>query len=374
MTPRRTLNDAERLAWLRLARTENVGPITFRQLLARYGTAQQSLDALPDLAARGGRKALKPPAPGSIEREIAAHHKRGAQMLASCEPDYPFLLAAIEDAPPVISVLGQTAALHKKCVAIVGARNASLNGRKLAETVAHDLGQAGMIVVSGLARGIDTSAHHGSLATGTAAVLAGGADNIYPPENAMLYEKITATGCIVSEMPWSSEPRAQHFPRRNRIISGLSLGIVIIEAALQSGSLITARMALEQGREVFAVPGSPLDPRAAGTNRLLKQGAVLVQDAHDVLDALPAASGFAEPHAHTEMLAFLADEDVPETTQIHDQLIENLGYSPTPVDEIIRECHSSAPVVMAVLLELELAGRLQRLPGNRVCLVSQAAA
>lgn len=373
MTQSQKLSDGDRVAWLRLARTDNVGPITFKQLLARYGTAQAALDALPELAARGG-KTLRPPITTTIERELEAHKKRGARLLASCEEDYPAYLAAIEDAPPVISVLGQSEPLHKKCIAIVGARNASLNGRKLAETLAHDLGKTGITIVSGLARGIDTGAHQGSLATGTAAVLAGGVDNIYPPENKALYENIIATGCIISEMPWKTEPRAQHFPRRNRIISGLSLGTIVIEAALQSGSLITARMALEQGREVYAVPGSPLDPRAAGTNKLLKQGAILVQNVDDVIEALPTGTGFAEKTSKMPPLPFPALESGVSDPKSHDQLIDNIGYSPTSVDEIIRECHSSAPEVLTLLLELELAGRLQRLPGNRVCLVNQSAA
>jgi DNA processing protein len=366
---RRALHDAERFDWLRLARTENVGPITFKQLLARYGSATAALAALPELAARGGGKNLNPPSPSSVEREFTAHKKAGARLLASCEHDYPENLAAIEYAPPLISILGNPAIMQRKCVAIVGARNASLNGRKLAEIMARDLGQAGVVVVSGLARGIDTAAHRGSLPTGTVAVVAGGVDNIYPPENAELYTEIAATGCIVAEMPIGSEPRAQHFPRRNRIISGICQTIVIVEAALQSGSLITARMALEQGREVCAVPGSPLDPRALGTNNLLKQGAVLVQNAADILDALPTQMTLFEPPTAT-IFPPHSDENPREPVQIRQQVIDNISPSPTSVDEIIRECHVSAPAVMTVLLELELAGRLQRMPRNRVCLVN----
>ena len=366
---RRALSDSERRDWLRLARAENVGPITFKQLLNRYGSAAAALDALPELAARGGRSKIHPPSPAAVERELAAHQKLGARLLALCEPDYPEGLAAIEDAPPLISVRGKLAVLHRKCIAIVGARNASLNGKKLAETIARDLGQAGMTIVSGLARGIDTAAHRGSLLTGTAAVLAGGVDNVYPPENDALYQEIVATGCIVAEMPIGSEPRAQHFPRRNRIISGLSQSVLIVEAALQSGSLITARMALEQGREVCAVPGSPLDPRATGTNNLIKQGATLVQNATDVMDALPSQMALFEPPA-PPLIPPRPDENPAEIDKIRQQVIDNISPSPTQVDEIIRECHVSAPAVMTVLLELELAGRLQRMSGNRVCLVN----
>lgn len=366
---RRALNDAERRDWLRLARTENVGPITFRQLLARYGSAAAALEALPALAARGGRNSFSAPTPAAVEREFAAHQRIDSHLLALCEPDYPEGLAAIEDAPPLISVRGNRAVLHKRCVAIVGARNASLNGRKLAETFGRDLGQRGITIVSGLARGIDTAAHRGSLPTGTVAVLAGGVDNVYPPENNALYQEIVASGCIIAEMPIGSEPRAQHFPRRNRIISGLSQAVVIVEAALQSGSLITARMALEQGREVCAVPGSPLDPRATGTNNLIKQGATLVQNAADVLDAMPAQMTLFEPPPMV-ITPPRADENPSVIVKIRQQVIDNISPSPTHVDEIIRECHVSAPAVMTVLLELELAGRLQRMPGNRVCLVN----
>ncbi|MGB4100641.1 MAG: DNA-processing protein DprA [Alphaproteobacteria bacterium] len=366
---RHTLDDDERRDWLRLARADNVGPITFKQLLTRFGSAAAALDALPELAARGGRSKITPPSAAALERELAAHHKLGARLLASCEPDYPQSLAAIEDAPPFISLRGNPGLLTRPCVAIVGARNASLNGKKLTETIARDLGQAGMTVVSGLARGIDTAAHRSSLPTGTVAVLAGGVDNIYPPENEALYQDIVATGCVIAEMPIGSEPRAQHFPRRNRIISGLSQTVLIVEAALQSGSLITARMALEQGRDVCAVPGSPLDPRATGTNNLIKQGATLVQCAADVIDVMPRQGALFEPPT-PPLIPLRYEENPMEIGKIRQQVIDNISPSPTQVDEIIRECHVSAPAVMTVLLELELAGRLQRMSGNRVCLVS----
>ena len=366
-----SLTETERGDWLRLARTDNVGPITFRQLIARFGSPAAALAALPDLAARGGRRNLTPPPRAAIEREIAAHHKHGARLVALPEPDYPARLAAIEDAPPVIALRGNPGLLHKqRLVAIVGARNASLNGRKFAETLARDLGAAGIVTVSGLARGIDAAVHQASLATGTVGVIAGGINTIYPPENAALYDRLAEQGCILAEMPFGSEPRAQHFPRRNRIISGLSLGTVVVEAALQSGSLITARMALEQGREVFAVPGSPLDPRATGTNNLLRQGAILVQQASDIIDGLPDHFTLREnpPDNSPAPPPPAAESGALQPTR--EQLLDNIGFSPTDIDELIRECHSSIPAALSVLLELELAGKVQRLPGNRVCRLS----
>lgn len=367
---RRQLSDKERLDWLRLSRTENVGPVTFRQLLQRFGSAAAALDALPDMAARGGRlKNLQVWPMAEAAREVAKHQDMGARLIAQCEPDYPEALAATEDAPPLISVRGQAYILTKKSIAIVGARNASLNGRKIAETLARDLGKAGLIVVSGLARGIDTAAHQGSLASGTVAVLAGGVDHIYPEENQALSEQIIATGCLVSDMPFGSVPRAQHFPRRNRIISGLSLGIVVVEAALQSGSLITANRALDQGREVFAVPGSPLDPRCHGTNHLIRQGATLTEKASDILEQLLKEPPlFAEPQGDLFTAAPI-EISAQELARARHQLVENLGPSPVAVDELIRQCHVSTSVVLTILLELELAGRVQRLPGNQVAMV-----
>ncbi|MBK3735627.1 DNA-protecting protein DprA, partial [Azospirillum brasilense] len=265
--PRRPLSAAERFDWLRLIRSENVGPITFHRLLERFGGAGAALEALPDLAKRGGRtKPLRIAPKADIDRELAANDRIGARLLFSCEPDYPEPLAALDDAPPVVSVLGHPHLLRRRAVALVGARNASMNGKKFAERLARDLGEAGLLVVSGMARGIDTAAHAGALGSGTAAVVAGGADVVYPPENQALYRDIVQQGVVIAESPVGTTPQARHFPRRNRLISGLSLGVLVVEAALRSGSLITARMALEQGREVMAVPGSPLDPRCQGTN------------------------------------------------------------------------------------------------------------
>lgn len=374
MTARRPLTEAERLDWLRLARTEHVGPITFRQLVARFGTAAAALDALPDLARRGGRRGLRPCPAAAAERELEALERAGARLLLLADADYPAALAALEDAPPAIAARGDAALAGRQAVAIVGARNASANGRRLAETIARDLGAAGLTVVSGLARGIDHAAHRGSLESGTVAVVAGGVDVVYPPDNAALQQAIAERGALVSEMPPGTVPTARHFPRRNRLISGLSLGVLVVEAAKQSGSLITARFALEQGREVMAVPGSPLDPRCHGTNHLIRQGALLVESAADVLEALGA---MAPPPAAPEPADFAEAETAWDGESgldaVRAEIETLLGPAPVAVDELLRRCHMSAPVAKTVLLELELAGRLERHPGNRVSLLPAAA-
>jgi DNA processing protein len=363
-----TLSDVQRRAWLRLSRTQNVGAVTFAQLIERYGSAEASLEALPSLVKRGGGDRVRIPSNDDIDREIAALHKLGGRMLASCEPEFPSGLAAADPPPPIISVLGHVSILQREIIAIIGARNASALGRKFASTLAKDLSGAGLVVASGLARGIDTAAHDGALAGGTCAVVAGGVDNIYPPENGALYERIRSEGCLVSEMPLGQTPQARHFPRRNRIISGLSRGVVIVEAAEGSGSLITANYALEQGREIFAVPGSPLDPRAKGTNRLIREGATLVETAEDVLAGLRpilardfAEPGGAEPRGPSSF--GLSDE---EANRIRACLEEALGPAPVEVDELVRGCNSSVSAVLSVLLEMELAGRVARHSGNRV--------
>lgn len=362
------LSDVQRRDWLRLSRTQNVGPVTFAQLIARFGTAQFALDALPQLAQRGGGDSVRIPSVDEINREIDALSKLGGRMLASCEPEYPRGLAATEPPPPIISLLGHAALLEREIVAIVGARNASALGRKLAGRMAAELCEAGLVVASGLARGIDAAAHEGALANGTIAVVAGGVDNIYPPENAALYERIREQGCIVSEMPLGRTPQARHFPRRNRIISGLSRGVVIVEASEGSGSLITANYALEQGREIFAVPGSPLDPRAKGTNRLIREGATLTESAGDVLDGLRPILGhdFGEPERSMPQIPVDAARMDAEADSVRALIEEALGATPIDVDELVRQCRSSAASVLAVLLELELAGRVARHPGNRV--------
>ena len=364
---------AEHLACLRLIRSENVGPVNYRRLLARFGTARAALEALPDLARRGGRRRPVKICPaGDAERELDAVRQAGAATLAIGEPDYPEALAAIEDAPPVITLLGRRALLAGTAVAMVGARNASANGRRLATRLATDLGEAGLTVVSGLARGIDTAAHRGALASGTVAVLAGGVDMVYPPENRGLADSIREQGLLLSEMPLGTVPQARHFPRRNRLISGLSLGVLVVEAAPRSGSLITARLALEQGREVFAVPGSPLDPRARGCNNLLRQGAVLTEEAEDVLRTLDAMRGrrVEPPHAEesgAEAPSLPADSELESARP---QVEALLGIAPVTVDELIRQCQLSPAVIQMVLLELELAGRAERHPGSRIALVA----
>jgi DNA processing protein len=362
----RSLGDAERRAWLRLARTQNVGPVTFAQLIARFGNASAALAELPRLAKRGGGE-TRMPTDADARRELDALAALSGRMIASIEPEFPDGLAALDAPPPLITVLGHASLLRRDMVAIVGARNASALGRKFAERIAMDLGATGLGIVSGLARGIDTAAHEGSLATGTCAVMAGGLDIIYPPENAALYERIKAEGVIVSEMPPGMAPQARHFPRRNRVISGIARGVVIVEAAEGSGSLITANYALEQGREIFAVPGSPLDPRAKGTNRLIREGATLTESADDVIAGLRPILGQSfrdpgrEPDAPAQDPAIEAEAD-----RIRDRLAELLGPAPTDVDELIRRSGASTAAVLTVLLEWELAGRLTRHPGNRV--------
>jgi DNA processing protein len=363
------LSEAERRAWLRLARTQNVGPTTFAGLIARFGTAARALAEVPRLASRGGAAgSLRQPSDADAEREIEQLQKRGGRMICSCEEAYPPGLAALDAPPPVISVLGHSELLARDMIAIVGARNASALGRKLAGQIAGDLMSAGFVVASGLARGIDAAAHEGALKAGnpgaTCAVVAGGIDIVYPPENAGLYERIATDGVIVAEMPFGQSPQARHFPRRNRIISGLSRGVVVVEAAEGSGSLITANYALEQGREVFAVPGSPLDPRAKGTNRLIREGATLTETADDITGVIRTQRGaFREPDKFERIDADVSDD---EARRVRTMLEDLLGPAPTDIDELVRQCGAEAAVVLAVLLELELAGQVERHAGGKV--------
>jgi DNA processing protein len=366
------LSDRERRDWLRLTRTQNVGPVTFATLIARFGSASAALDAVPKLAQRGGAKSFKIPSVSDAEQELEALEKLGGKFIASCEPEFPRGLAALDPPPPVISVLGHAALLSRDMIAIVGARNASALGRKFVATLAVGLGKAGLVVASGMARGIAAAAHDSALATGTCAVLAGGVDVIYPPENGALYERIRSEGVVVSEMPVGESPQARHFPRRNRIISGLARGVIVVEAAENSGSLITANYALEQGREVFAVPGSPLDPRAKGTNRLIREGALLTESADDVLDVLKTMLGhsFGEPgRPPLSSQPLELDSGDREAERLRVRLLELLAPSPIEVDELIRQTGAPAGLVTMLLLELELAGRAQRHPGNRISLL-----
>ena len=373
----RTLTDAERLDWLRLARSENVGPITFFALLNRFGTPAAVLDALPALASRGGRRRpIKICSRAAAEREIEDVDRLGGRLIALGEPAYPQALAAIDDPPPTIGLRGRVDLLASDCVAVVGARNASANGLHFAERLATDLGAAGLTVVSGMARGIDACAHAGALATGTVAVMGGGVDVVYPKENRSLFENLLEEGTVVAEAPLGTEPMGRHFPRRNRIIAGLSRGVVIVEGAARSGSLITARLALEQGREVMAVPGSPLDPRASGPNRLIRQGATLVENADHVLDALAEGGRqvLGEPRKPwPEDAALDPPEDHDAPANARESVVALLGPSPVPVDMLVRQSQLTPAMVATILLELELAGRLERQPGNRVSLSQPAA-
>lgn len=370
MAERVKLTDEQRLDWLRLIRSDNVGPRTFRDLINHFGGARAALEALPRLARRGGATGTRICSHEEAAAELKAARALGIELVALGEPDYPLRLQTIDDPPPLLAIRGQIAAAGRPLVAIVGSRNASAVGIKFAERLARDIGVAGYGVVSGLARGIDAAAHRASLTTGTIAVLAGGHERIYPPDHVELLQQILPQGAAVSEMPLTWEPRARDFPRRNRLISGLALGVVIVEAARRSGSLITARMAGEQGREVFAVPGSPLDPRAEGTNGLLKQGAILVTEAADVLTALEPILGRG--------LDLPAQEPERETPPLHStepgddersRVIALLGPTPTTIDDLVRLSHSSPAIVRMVLLELELAGRLERHGGGMVSLV-----
>ncbi len=368
------LDDAQRRDWLRLIQSENVGPATFRSLLNRYGGAAAALEALPELSRKGGlRRAIRIYPADAAERDLANARALGARFVAIGETDYPALLKHIDSAPPLICVKGDIAPASEPCISIVGARNASALGRKFTRQIAADLGRQQFTIVSGLARGIDTAAHQASSPTGTVAVLAGGIDVIYPPENDGLYAKIIDDGgAIVTEMPPRTVPQAKHFPRRNRLISGMSYGTIVVEAAKRSGSLISARLALEQGREVFAVPGSPLDPRAAGTNGLIRQGAVLTENAKDVIQVIAPLLQRALPFSEEldDSSSSERDEDVahdvPGTAR--DEIVSLLGMAPVEIDDLIRESGHSPGIVLTVLLELDLAGRLQRHSGQLVSL------
>ncbi|MCJ2032986.1 DNA-processing protein DprA [Methylobacterium sp. J-068] len=388
------LTDAQRLDWLRLIRSEGIGPRTFRTLINRFGGAGAALEALPTLTGRSGKR-VTPPGRAEAEAEIAAAARLGARLVALGEADYPKLLQAADSAPPLIAIRGEATTPNRPGIAIVGSRNASAAGLGFTERLARGLGEAGLVVVSGLARGIDAHAHKATLQSGTVAVLAGGHDRIYPANHAALVDAILdAGGAVVAEMPMGWEPRGRDFPRRNRIISGLAYGTVVVEAARRSGSLITARFALEQGREVFAVPGSPLDPRAEGTNDLIRQGATLVAQVEHVTDVVaPLIGGGAFAHGEG-VLALdrpdLADApifwdefdvdgialppvpddlDVPEPADARTRLIAYLSPTPIGTDELARAAGLSVRVVQTTLLELELDGRIERHGSNAVSLL-----
>lgn len=390
MAPR--LDDRQRFDWLRLARTEGVGPMTFRGLINRFGGARAALEALPALSARRGRPITLPPE-AEIEAEFRLADKLGARLVGYGETEYPRLLREIDAPPPVLAIKGNPDCLNKPAIGIVGSRNASALGRKIAGTLAADLAAAGYAIVSGLARGIDAEAHRASLTTGTIGVLAGGLDRPYPPEHAELAEAMCEQGLIVSERPFGLAPRGRDFPRRNRVISGLSLGVIVVEAARRSGSLITARMANEQGREVFAVPGSPLDPRAEGTNDLIREGAMLIANARDVIAALQPREGlpprlpglFAEPGADDDGLfdewdevtdeadapAVIARSSLDATPEgnhadLRSRVLAALSPSPIELDALMRLVDAPQAEMRALLFELEMENLIERHPGNRV--------
>lgn len=364
------LTERQRIAWLRLIRSDNVGPATFRDLINHFGSAERAIEHLPELSRRGGaRRGIRVASVEEAEAELAAAEKFGAVFVGIGEPDYPPALRRIDGAPPLIAAVGDLAIATRPAVGIVGSRNASVAGTKFAGRIAREVGNAGYAIASGLARGIDAAAHNASLETGTIAALAGGLDQPYPPENLDLYREIRdGRGLAISEMPMGWEPRARDFPRRNRLIAGVALGVIVIEAAHRSGSLITARRAGDFGRLVFAVPGSPLDPRAAGTNQLIKDGGILTTGARDVIEALAPISRIAlddgpiiEEPDHDGAI-----EWTPPGDDQRSRVIEALGPSPVEIDDLIRHTGLSAAVIHYVLLELDLAGRLHRHPGGMV--------
>jgi DNA processing protein len=348
---------------LRLIRSDQIGPITYSQLLRRFGSAAAAIDAVPNLAARGGGRVPTLAGVDDVEREIEAVARIGAHYIFLGEPTYPSALAELDTAPPALIISGSTALFEQPMVAMVGARNASASACRFAQDLAFRLTDAGVVIVSGLARGIDTAAHKGALSGGTIGVIASGIDIAYPPENAALQAAIASEGLLIAEQPPGREPLARHFPSRNRIIAGLTIGTIVVEAAPKSGSLITARLANEAGREVMAVPGSPLDPRAQGCNQLIRDGATLIQSADDVLEAIrPLGNIVRSPR-----VPYRSDDSYAEPDDsARRQLTSLLSHAPVAVDELIRQSGLPAGVVQMVLLELELAGRLERHAGGRV--------
>ncbi|MEO1188224.1 MAG: DNA-processing protein DprA [Pseudomonadota bacterium] len=356
------LTDQERHDWLRLARTPRVGPVTFFQLIARFGDAKTALNAFPNLST--GQRATKPPSPAVVDRELKSSAALGATVLCAIEDDFPPLLKHFSHPPPVLTCLGNIQLTQRRCIAIVGARQASAAGRKLARDIARDLSKAGFVIASGLGRGIDGEAHAASLSGGTIAVLGGGIDHIYPPQHERLHGEIAKHGLLISESPFGHRATARDFPRRNRIITGLAEGVVVIEAAERSGSLISARTALEQNREVMSVPGSPLDPRSAGTNRLLREGATLVRHADDIIEALSrsAIPPVESPPSPQYNLGIESEADIPESQL--EQVQSVLGPTPISISEIARVCQLSPSRCAVILVELELAGLARTYAGG----------
>ncbi|WP_404933121.1 DNA-processing protein DprA [Nitratireductor sp. L15S-10] len=364
------LSDRQRLAWLQLLRSENVGPVTFRQLVNHFGSAETALKMLPELAARGGAtRRIVIASLTDVERELEEARRLGASFVAVGEPEYPPLMRRMDQPPPLLAMKGDLSVALRPTIALVGARNASLTGIKMARQLAAELGKAGFSVASGLARGIDAAVHQGSLDSGTIAALAGGLDRPYPPENLTLFEEIAERGTVLSEMPFGWVPRARDFPRRNRLVAGLAFGLVVVEAAKRSGSLISARLAGEMGRLVFAVPGSPYDPRAGGTNALLKDGAILVTETDDIVSQIIPL--LEKPLPRTESLEEPSPVSAapPPSDSDRDKITQALGPTPVLTDDIIRHTGLHPSQVLTILLELDLAGRLERHSGSAVSLL-----
>ncbi len=361
-------SENEQLARLRLSRSRGIGPLTFIQLTQRFGSGEAALDALPSLIEESGRKNIAIASAASAEKEAARLQDAGGRFLFLGEEGYPAPLSNIADPPPVLALLGESALLSREAVAIVGARNASAAGRAFARQLGEELGRAGRLVVSGMARGIDAAAHGAALQTGTAAVLAGGVNSIYPPEHGELHAAIAAQGVVISEQPLGMTAKARDFPKRNRIVSGLCRGVVVVEAAERSGTLITARLAAEQGRDVFAVPGSPLDPRASGTNALLRRGAILCRNGDDVLDEWSGSGAFAEPVEPYDPPA----EGPVDRQRLRDQVLELLSFTPTHKDQVIAETDAPAAEVAMVLLDLVLEGEAAEEPGGTYVLAASS--
>jgi len=363
----------DRCLWLRLLRSRRVGPSTFYRLMAEHGNAQAALASLPEVARLAGVKDYQPCSESAAQYELDAGHTAGARLLCFGEPLYPSNLARLPDAPPLLWVLGNTDLLTRPMIALVGARNASSLGTRMAQKLASELSQDGYVVVSGLARGVDTAAHLAALQSGTLAVMAGGVDVVYPAENASLAQEIAETGVRISEQPMGLQPQARHFPQRNRLISGLASAVVVVEAAAKSGSLITARNALDQGRDVLAVPGHPFDARASGCNMLLRDGATLVRSAKDIIDALnpiaPDTKAMKNRHEPGSPAAAPA-VDLQDVTRIHNQILSRLGPSPVAEDQLIRDLKLPALTVSPELVTLELDGRISRQAGGLICLAA----
>jgi DNA processing protein len=365
------LTDRQKLAWLRLIRSDNVGPATFRDLINHFGSAETAIHMLPELSARGGStRPIRIATQDEAERELEGLSRFGAELVGIGEPDYPAALRQIDGAPPLLTVKGNLSVTQHPAIGIVGSRNASITGAKFAAMMAHDCGRAGYTIVSGLARGIDAAAHRASIETGTIAAMAGGIDQPYPPEHLPLLDEIwNGNGLAISEMPFGWEPRARDFPRRNRLIAGIALGVIVIEAAEKSGSLITARRAADFGRLVFAVPGSPLDPRCQGTNNLLKNGATVTTEAKDVLEAIAPLSRidlFSPPEVEEPPQERDVPDMLPPSEDERSRIIQSLGPTPVEIDDIIRHTGLAANTVYLILLELDLAGRLHRHAGGLV--------